>query len=267
MVWEDNISGDPGWETLRAKWHITLVDFGFARALSKDDIEGDVGLFNAVKGNVVQSHNPVEIAEALDMSQTLNGSGHSKRRGSTSKSTRSLDRSFSRKIVRDLSSLGNRSYAAPEIIKGAHDLSDSKRKKATKTISSVVSDYGMVADAYSLGATIRYTLSGVPPHENIDEVIRKDKGIAGKFGRFLQKKKDKKNKGKEEQAAFKRKKAYRPTSEFPSEASKLISGLTHWKPASRTTIRMARGYHYIDDVLENAGEWYATKEVKYLECA
>ena len=44
-------------------------------------------------------------------------------------------------------------------------------KKKKKALSACVSNYGMVADAFSVGVTIRHMVTGVPPSENCEEYI------------------------------------------------------------------------------------------------
>ncbi len=73
-----------------------------------------------------------------------------------------LDDSCSRQVLRDLSPLGTRIYAAPEILSGIKDappenLDNSCRRRLTRRKSSTkcTNNYGMIADAYSVGNTIR----------------------------------------------------------------------------------------------------------------
>ena len=70
--------------------------------------------------------------------------------------------------------LGTRNYAAPEILTGirnftdtmsssVHSMNDSfhKHKRPKKPLVACVSDYGMDADAFSVGATIRHMVTGL----------------------------------------------------------------------------------------------------------
>jgi hypothetical protein len=75
---------------------------------------------------------------------------------------RNLDDSCSRQVLRDLSPLGTRTYAAPEVLSGIRnaikhhlDSSSHRRQKRRNSNSECTSDYGMVVDAYSVGSTIR----------------------------------------------------------------------------------------------------------------
>ena len=73
--------------------------------------------------------------------------------------------------------LGTRNYAAPEILSGIRNfataLSESfhRQRPNNKTIGACVSNYGMIADAFSVGATIRHMLTGVPPAVDVEEFI------------------------------------------------------------------------------------------------
>lgn len=245
--------GTPDWEALRKKWHLTLLDFGFARPLSKDDIKVDVGLRRNVTGDMSSP----QYEEGLDKSlhnKMIDLSQHS------TKSKPVLDRSQSRVLVRRMSALGNKFYAAPEVQTGVKDVRKDKGNygKPKNTLSNYVADYGMTADAYSVGATIRYILTGVPPYENIDEVIRAQNNPVAKAARWMGRKMAKPDEPK------KRKKNYRKIKACPPEAVKLILGMTHRDPKQRTTVRAARKYPWIDSVLEDTGE--ELYEMKFLEC-
>lgn len=74
---------------------------------------------------------------------------------------RTLDDSCSKHAVRDLSPLGTRQYAAPEILSGIKDVNPNfdsschRRLKRRNSNTKCTNNYGMVADAYSVGCTIR----------------------------------------------------------------------------------------------------------------
>ena len=251
------------------KWSITLIDFGFARALEPSDIEDDIGLSNLVKGfepdfiSYSSSSPSAAILASID-APIEDESVHKETRG------RKSHMDVSKRIVRDLSALGNRSYAAPEILRSVrrlerqlsaslHKRNAGRAKKSTdekksalppatvKTtkkkhaLSACVSDYGMVADAFSLGATIRYMLTGVPPHIAVDEFLAMRRSIFAKarkktsyvFCNLLGRKR--------------RVKKYRSVDELPLEAAQLVHALTHWKMEQRTTVRGARLFPYVCD--------------------
>jgi serine/threonine protein kinase len=212
-------------ETLRKKWHLTLIDFGFARALGPSDINSGNGERSS------KWYPPTDLEKSLNAS--INHSSTRKRN--------KLDQTASKSIVRQLSALGNRDYAAPEILKGI---------KANPThehaLSDFSSDYGMVADAYSVGFTIRYMLTGVSPDQSVAEVIAADRSIGAKLSRWLGRKLG----GKEQR---KPRKKYRCTEDLPSEVVRLVKSMTHTDPKKRTTVRAARLYPWIDDALPESG--------------
>jgi hypothetical protein len=62
-----------------------------------------------------------------------------------------------------------------------------------------------------------------------------------------------------------RKKNYRKIKECPPEAVKLVLGMTHRDAKQRTTVRAARKYPWINNVLEDTDEYIY--EMKFLKCA
>ena len=251
--------GTPDWDALRNKWHLTLLDFGFARPLGPNDMKVDIGLKKSMHGDMSSP----KLDNILDKSLHDRMVDLSLSQSSSKKEKPALDRSYSRVVVRRMSALGNKFYAAPEVQKGVKDISKEKSQstRPRNTLSNFVSDYGMVADAFSVGATIRYILTGVPPYENIDEVIRAQNNPLAKASRWLGKKVAKPDEPK------KKKKNYRKIKACPPEAVKLVLGMTHRDPKQRTTIRAARLYPWVDDVLEDSGTGEVIYEMKFLECA
>eukprot|EP00957_Ditylum_brightwellii_P183740 13995057-Ditylum_brightwellii.AAC.1 len=168
-----------------------------------------------------------------------------------------VDASISKNRVRDLSALGNRHYAAPEILRGVrerhsrgrssrrssdeHSKHKNKDKVQIENESKCVSDYSMVADAFSVGATIRYMLTGVPPGINVEEFMAMQSSplavMARLVGKVLKKTSKKKNKQQN-----KIKKRYKRGDELPKNAAILVRALTHWDPTKRLTVRAARSY-------------------------
>ena len=161
-----------------------------------------------------------------------------------------------------MSAVGNRNYAAPEIIKGvyAEDGSVSSRYDGidiTRTISKNVSEYSMTADAFSVGNTLKYMMTGVPPHENVNEAIAAQNHPIVILCSLLCNKK----KGQAEQ----RKVVYRNFSKINPEVVRLIRGMTHYDPQQRTSVRTARLYPWVDDALEDTK--FSTTKVEYLSFA
>jgi serine/threonine protein kinase len=107
----------PECSVLRQKWHLTLIDFGFARPLGPDDMKTDHGLRKSMTGDMSSPKLETGLDKSLhDRMVDLSTSEHSKK----SKENR-LDRSNSRVVVRKMSALGNRFYAAPEVQKAKKD--------------------------------------------------------------------------------------------------------------------------------------------------
>lgn len=227
-------------------WNIKLIDFGFARPLHPDDI-GD----NYKNKNV----NKPEPDDSFFGRSNIDSALTDKNIKLKKQDSLSLSSSYSHKRVRGLSAVGHKNYAAPEMLKGIRNFSKNvlslsssgSRSKATKemkkkkmheqALGDAVSDYGLTTDAYSVGVTLRYMLTGVPPEESISEFVARKNSMVSKLGRSFRKKigKDK----------DKRQKRYKFTSDLPREASKVVMGLTHWKESVRTTVRSARNYEWI----------------------
>lgn len=132
----------------------TTVDFGFARALSPSDMTKPI----SEKIRRMDS-TPFDLSEN-------DSSRHSNSLGVSTSSRRSLGRSVSRTFNRQMSALGHRSYAAPEVMKGVKPNSQHNAVRLpgddpvdlTNNLSANVSRYGMMADAFSAGSTIRYAM-------------------------------------------------------------------------------------------------------------
>ncbi len=205
---------------------LTLVDFGFARALHPDELKDDVGFHNTVN-NV--SHNPAahNFVSIDNFPKT------------------ELDQSLSRNTIMDLSSLGNRHYAAPELLKTVHEKnnesssrnmpeskSNNGKGKKREALTDCVSNYGLVADSFSVGVTMRYMLTGVPPTMTVDEYVSSQNNILAQICSCLfSRQKDNKPK-----------KRVRYNKELPKELTSLVTGLTHWNSTERTTVRAAKVY-------------------------
>ena len=157
-----------------------------------------------------------------------------------------LSSSLSRYKIRSLSAVGNRNFAAPEVKKGIRAFKRFTKKKvegeeqptAQEPLSDYVSDYGMIVDAFSTGATIRYMVTGVPPHTSVDEFLQEKNSAINVLGRKIKKAVNKKY-------ANKMVKRYRSNQDLPPQVVRLILGLTHWNEKKRTTIRSARDYEWI----------------------
>lgn len=248
--WSDNVEGEDA--AKKHRWHIKLIDFGFARPLHPEDIEED-----KLKNN---NENKPEPKDEFFGRSDIDGALQNNRRPNVAKKqdSLSLSNSISHQKIRGLSAVGNRNYAAPEMLKGMRafpkklwmGLSSStsggkvekelkKKRMHRQSLADAISDYGMTADAFSVGTTLRYMLTGVPPDVSINDFMASKNSVFSKVGRSLKSSFGKNKDGK------KMKKRYKYTRELPTEASKVVLGLTHWNERSRTTVRSARNYEWI----------------------
>jgi len=224
---QDNVIEDPmePFSAMLKRWHLTLVDFGFARALGPQDL------------NVDDSELSSKFLPSHDLERSLNASI------TKSSTKKKLDRTLSKAIVRKLSALGNREYAAPEIQKGVKKNSDREH-----ALSNFTSDYGMVADAYSVGSTIRYMLTGVSPDKCINEVIAAERSaivlLCSCLGKMM-------SAGSTSKPAKKRKN-YRSSGELPTEVVRLVKSMTLADAKQRTSVLTARLYPWINDVFNES---------------
>jgi serine/threonine protein kinase len=284
-IWDEveNPAESSSWEELRTKWHVTMIDFGFARALTPDDV---------TKPNLdLQNENRDASYHVNNLDASLNGSGRSSRHGSNlddssgslrrhsmNESSRSrgrriqgrdgneLTQSISRKFKRSMSALGNRNFAAPEIISNVtrerHSHPDLSEHEVdiTDTISEFVSDYGLLVDAFSLGCTIRYMMTGAPPHRRVEDVIAEQKSLGKRFSHWAGKKTGSSDPNK-------RKKRYCLLFDLPGFVSHMIAGMTEKSVKNRTSVRAARRYPWIFEVLPDDTPESGPEKLNYLECA
>lgn len=129
-----------------------------------------------------------------------------------------------------MSAVGTPLYTAPEISLRV----DQKGKEADKNAQepknkpdSKSSMYGMVADAFSLGSTIRELMTGVPPGRDIEKYTKKHSKSSSQCPLF--------------RCFFEpaRQKRFRSWDEIPSDAAKLVDGLTMQNEEDRLTVRDA----------------------------
>jgi len=282
-TWSDDLEGDDAARIM--KWNIKLIDFGFARALRPDDIIDENNYTLTTKKEDLSGFAFGTVDNQLDDDSihrsSYGGKGTPNKRESRStkrreniNSTHQLDlsSSISRIRVRALSAVGNRNYVAPEIINdirifkrrgtatGTGTAGDKKNKnndnnnnnknqlqQKEEPLAEYVSDYGMIVDAFSTGATIRYMCLGIPPQTSVDDFWQEKNSLLRVVGRKVKKiitKKDSTN-GSTTTTTKKRKKKYRSNNDLPPETVRLILGLTHWNAKQRTTVRSARSYDWI----------------------
>lgn len=269
-LWDDGEKGIQA-ATEDKKWHIILIDFGFVTALRPEDVKRDIALSKTMTSGDLDDLFQTGTGHPEErnyLDKPMSARGTSNRRG-RSRSRDILDVSISHARVRDLSALGNRNYAAPEIIDGARKkrvkdvlnlsghLSESirsrkneKARRKREALAEFVSTYGMDADAYSLGSTLRYALTGVPPGNDVNEYIAMKNNIMIKSIQSLGKAVTKITSKKKKSLKPKRKKKYRSSGKCPKEAVILLRGLTEWNSQKRTTVRAARYYPWITGKVE-----------------
>ncbi|KAL7533153.1 hypothetical protein ACHAWF_004361 [Thalassiosira exigua] len=272
LWWEDELDADGKLSGMANQCRITLVDFGFARALNPKDIKSDMGLKKVLDesdrspspdGPEMEQALPVEMSNlanpCVDNALVDSSLSPPESRGrSRTRNTEVFDNSVSHVRIRDLSALGTRNYAAPEILSGIRRIADvlsspqdslneSRRQRLLKkkTLGACVSSYGMVADAFSVGATIRHALTGVPPSVDVEEFIQSKNRPVKKLLKSI-KKSVTKGKGK-------RAKRYRSSADLPPEVNDLIRVLTHYDSQVRATVRSVTRHPWIKMQKERGG--------------
>jgi serine/threonine protein kinase len=85
--------------------------------------------------------------------------------------------STARHKVRSMSALGTKAYAAPEIRKQLRQKTEQDFEKSNAAMTECVADYGMIVDAYSVGWTLRVTMTGVPPNFTISEYMHERENV------------------------------------------------------------------------------------------
>jgi len=212
------------------KCHVTLIDFGFAKALAKEDITE----------NAIASNDGTAVTSTDESDKTSRGRSR----------TRDDSISCSRRKMRGQTPLGTRSYAAPEMFttirKVTQSISSSihRRRTKQKSESECISDYGMVADAYSVGTTISHLVTGIPPNIDADEFVASKNHPLKKLSRNIKKCFSDKS--------TKRAKKYRLRSDLPLDINEVIRLLTHFDERRRSTVREARHLPWIKGNLEDA---------------
>mmetsp|Transcript_28339 Transcript_28339/g.47025 ORF Transcript_28339/g.47025 Transcript_28339/m.47025 type:complete len:477 (+) Transcript_28339:90-1520(+) len=226
----------PNWEELRKRWKVTLVDFGFARALEPSDVKQPSPEIRRESLNASYHARDIDLDRSRGkLDGSIRGSIRGRYRQRRQDNSDPLNKSQSHMLMRQMSALGNRNFAAPEIInKVQHDRkgrstnkNDNAPGEITTTISEYVSDYGLMVDSYSLGFTIRYMMTGVPPYLTVSEAIAEQNSICNKLCGG--------NKN-----TTKRSVRYRTLEQLPYEVQWLIEDLTERSESDRVSVRTAR---------------------------
>lgn len=109
--------------------------------------------------------------------------------------------------------------------------------RSREALTECVADYGMIADSYSAGWTMRVVLTGVPPNQTLSSYMAKKEAeeLSATGGcLFCCGSKPTKEKPR-----------LRDTSELPVEALHLIKSLTKRNVEERMTVREAQSHPYI----------------------
>ncbi len=217
---EDWMTNDALWDD-NASLHgykIVLVDFGFAKALTPKEVGLERRLNRqASVGSFVQ-----RVIE--EKGKAVTNAKENSKRGSL-------------KYHHAMSAIGTRMFSAPEVQKVRNKM------KGDTALSECVADYGLIADAYSVGATIRMILTGVPAGENEMAFISANDSAIGKILDALCGC-GKKNDGK-------RRKRYKFLDETPKPARELIGKLLRVKEEERLTVPLAREEPWIKGGINN----------------
>jgi serine/threonine protein kinase len=237
-----------------------LIDFGLARSVSAKAVRH--ALIQAAKQDKLAGVAPPPgntQDEALSSSSTTTTTSSS----TSSGSSRVL--SVSNLSLMDMSAVGNRLFAAPEILRGA-------RAVPSASGAPRVADYGFCVDSYSLGRTLRHALSGASPEKNESYIFRATtpgllsccfggggsggrlggadddrpddaEGLRGDAAAALVRDDDsaagRRARAQELQRAGKQARAFRSRRELPPQAKDLLAGLLQRDPAKRTSMRAA----------------------------
>lgn len=288
LIGNDNNRPDPNWAALRSKYKVTLIDFGFGRALTPNDVatpshevsrkDSELASYHRMTLDSSYSERRGSVNDELGSSERSTRSSRIRRRISkgildssihrlinrrNNSQTDELAKSISHKMKRTMSALGNKNFAAPEIINEVRPQFQPRREPkikvseqatenptpTTETISNYVADYGLLVDSYSMGHTIRYMMTGVQPGISVEDAIQQQSGgCIGKlfslcFGNGNTKSAD----GKQKRSV-----RYRSMEDLPGGIYRLVGALTQISEKDRISIRKARWYvPWIADVLDS----------------
>lgn len=276
---------EPNWEAMRSKYKVTLIDFGFARALTPDDVikpsaettreDSELASYHRIYNKSDYKETNGDSTDELGSSQRstknntlrkritqgiLDSSLHRLLNRSNNSHRDDLSRSVTHKMKRTMSALGNLNFAAPEIVNKVRpqfrprteptfDLpkeAPKARMSTTETISNYVADYGLLVDSYSMGHTIRYMMTGVQPGISVEDAIRQQQNAGWVRKCFSLCSKKTKEKIQKRSVRFRR------MEDLPREICRLVGSLTQIAEQNRISIRKARwNVPWIADALES----------------
>eukprot|EP00588_Corethron_pennatum_P015085 CAMPEP_0194268244 /NCGR_PEP_ID=MMETSP0169-20130528/2605_1 /TAXON_ID=218684 /ORGANISM="Corethron pennatum, Strain L29A3" /LENGTH=519 /DNA_ID=CAMNT_0039009407 /DNA_START=31 /DNA_END=1590 /DNA_ORIENTATION=- len=244
-----------------------------------EDIRTEHGANDYISaGKPCKGSNTSMIGESFVNRQSSSGrnSGRSSWRGLFPSGQRN---SISHNEILDLSAVGSRAFAAPELMRGVKKnksavgyFGTAGLGKASGALTKYVSSYGMVADAYSIGAIVREVYTGVPPRRAIDEYISKKRTPLVRVA-FAYRSMRARKKGQRKPILFPN---MRKTVKLPQEVILLVDALTCPDHRSRMTVRAALGTPWLmDEKCEADGKpgkmkrrgSMSGKEIEYLPCA
>ena len=248
LWWADKKDEKGELEIMEKACRLTLIDFGLARDLNLDP--------RRLKSFSTVSNHTASTEESFPSDESP------------------LDVSVSYLQVRDLSAVGARFFVAPEVLRGLRELGKvtmdrlgtsvhgpkSHLEKVSKGPKKCVSDYGLTADAFSVGkmihawkrrpvvlisyldmssgTTIKYVVTGVPPESDIEEYLSSRNHPLRKAGRKVRERLFKKqNKGLTKQ--------FRGLEELPANVFYLAMAMTHHDSRQRLSVRAASQHPWL----------------------
>jgi serine/threonine protein kinase len=136
-----------------------------------------------------------------------------------------------------------RNFAAPELVENVRNKDDPE-----DALTECVSNYGLIGDAYSIGATLSEIVTGVPPGQDIKTYVKANRKVPKPQSKFskLSKVVCGGHKGPYDMQL-------RLFSELPKPCSNLITSLMDNNPITRSSVREAQEHEWIGgyDTLEH----------------
>ena len=214
---EDWMTNDALWDdkaVFTNEFRLVLVDFGFAKALTPKEVGLERDSFRQAS---VRSFVQRTIEEKGDVVTIAKDNPQKAKARTATKLS---------KLHRAMSALGTRNYAAPEVQR-VRDKNDGET-----ALAAYVADYGLISDAYSVGATIKMILTGVPAGENeMAFISANDRAIGNILDAIC---------GCRKKNSRKRRKRYKFLDEAPKPARGLVGKLLKVREEERLTVPFAR---------------------------